>query len=185
MLACCRWLIFCSPCLTLPCYFLLLSVDIKRNLPFTFPLMTSWLPWIMSPTSSISHLLVTSSYVFWWTNWFHVWLLRHTWVIHVGMVLEEFKANKGSHFRLSWLQDTSQTLVERSMYKTNTRVYMLHLAGYIILVNKSHIYINYRYISMCADFESFHWAHECVVMTILYNALGEATALRWDNLPAT
>lgn len=72
------------------------------------------------------------------------------------MVLEDFKANMGSHFHLSWLRVTYQSLVKHTMYEETMRVYMLHIIGCAILDDKCPIYINVIYISLFVDFESLH-----------------------------
>lgn len=61
-------------------------------------------------------------------------------------VIEDFWVNMGAHFRLSWLRDRYDELVRQSMYEAAARVYMLHLIGCIMLMNKSHVYIDTKYI---------------------------------------
>lgn len=73
--------------------------------------------------------------------------------VTLGLVLEKFKANRGAHFCLSWLRDMSKNLIERSMYEGAARVYIFHLVRCIILVDKSHVYIDARYICMLSDFD--------------------------------
>lgn len=64
------------------------------------------------------------------------------------MVMEELRFNRGPHFHLSWLWETYHTLVEHSMYEEADRVYMLHLVGCNILEDKSHVYVDVKYISL-------------------------------------
>lgn len=60
---------------------------------------------------------------------------------------------RDAHFRLSWLRDKYGDPVHWGMYEASTRVHMLHLVGYTILADKSHIladkshvYINVKYM---------------------------------------
>lgn len=52
----------------------------------------------------------------------------------------------GVDFRLSWLRDRYAELVVQSMYEVAARVYMLHLVRYTNLMDKSHVYIDARYM---------------------------------------
>lgn len=61
-------------------------------------------------------------------------------------VLEDFRFNKSVHFLISWLRDRYVELVQHSMYEVVARVYMLHLVGCTILADKSHVYINAKYM---------------------------------------
>lgn len=70
----------------------------------------------------------------------------------------------GSHFRLSWLRETYQTLVEHSMYEVTIRIYMLHMVGCSILVVKSRVYIDARYISLFTELEHVCRACRCVAL---------------------
>lgn len=52
---------------------------------------------------------------------------------------------------------------------------MLHLFGFTILKDKSHVYIDMRYISPIIDLGFHRWAWRCIVVTIIYHALGKDT----------
>lgn len=64
------------------------------------------------------------------------------------------------------------------MYEEDDKVYLLHLVGCIILTDKSHLYINVRYISMVTDFVHLDWAWGCVTLTILYTAFWETNVFK-------
>ncbi|KAI5432032.1 hypothetical protein KIW84_035966 [Lathyrus oleraceus] len=85
--------------------------------------------------------------------------------------ISPFIANKGNRFHLFWQHDIYKNLVEQSMYDAVARVYMLHIVGYTILENKSHVYIDARCISMFVDFTHLEWARGYVSLTILYTSL--------------
>lgn len=72
--------------------------------------------------------------------------------VTLGFFLDEFRVNKGYHFRLSWLWDMYNNMVEHSMYDASNSVYMLYLVGCIILAYKYHVYIDARYASLFDDF---------------------------------
>lgn len=66
----------------------------------------------------------------------------------MGLVLDKLKTNRVAHFCLSWIREMYKNLVKHYMYDEGARVYMLRLIGFTILTDKSHVYIDTRYISL-------------------------------------
>lgn len=62
------------------------------------------------------------------------------------VVLDGSDFNKGDHLRMSWLQNRCDKLVEAHMYEVVARVYMLHLVTCTLFADKSHVYIDARYM---------------------------------------
>lgn len=89
--------------------------------------------------------------------------LAHMGVVHgLGVthahVIYEFRFNIGAHFRLSYLRDRYVDIVHQGMYEASARVYMLHLVGCTILADKSHVYINMKYMWLFSFLEHCSWA---------------------------
>lgn len=61
------------------------------------------------------------------------------------------------------------------MYEAVAMVYMLHLIGCIILTDKSHVYINLKYMWMFSNFDHVSGVWRCVALTVLYSTLGDVT----------
>lgn len=59
------------------------------------------------------------------------------------------------------------------MYEAAARVYTLHLVGCIILADKSHVYIDAKYMWLFNSLEHCSWARGCATLTVLYPSLGE------------
>lgn len=73
-------------------------------------------------------------------------------------VIEDFRFNRGAQFRLTQLQDRYGDLVYHGMYEPSARVYMIHLVGFTILVDKFHVYIDVKYMWLFNSLEHFSWA---------------------------
>lgn len=88
----------------------------------------------------------------------------------------------GAHFCLPCLRDTYTKMVGQFMYEAVTRVYMLHLVRCTNLLDKSHVYINVRYMSMFSNINHINWAWEYVALGVLYSALGKVTIFEMRQL---
>ncbi|XP_058754186.1 protein MAIN-LIKE 2-like [Vicia villosa] len=100
----------------------------------------------------------------------------------VESVIKVFIFMRGAHFLLSWLRDRYGELVGHGMFEEAFRVYMLHLVGCTFLADKSHVYINAKYMWLFNRLEHCSWACGCAALTILYGALGEATVFETRQL---
>lgn len=96
--------------------------------------------------------------------------------------MNEFKFNKGAYFLISWLRERYTTLVDASMYEVATRVYMLHLVGCNIIVDKSHVFIDAICMSLFTDFHHVNWVSRCATLTVLYTTLGEVFVFETGQL---
>lgn len=91
------------------------------------------------------------------------------------IMLKKFDFDKGAHLHMSWLRDKYHEFVETHMYKAPTRAYMLHLMVCSLFADKSHVYINARYVWLFRSLESSSWAWGVAALTKLYLTLGVAT----------
>lgn len=103
---------------------------------------------IFDDVSSLFHILVRGSF-------FNALIISQETALmivvqHMGVadeqVIEEFRTMNGAHFLLSLLWERYVDLVLQGMYEGAARIYMLHLVGYIVLVYKSYVYVDAKYM---------------------------------------
>lgn len=95
--------------------------------------------------------------------------------------MEDSKYNRGTHFRLSWIRDAYVSLVEHAMYEAPRYICCI-LFDARFFADKSHVYIDGRYITLFTGLGFHKWAQGCAVLTFFYHSLGETTTFETRQL---
>lgn len=68
------------------------------------------------------------------------------------------------------------------MYVVADKVYMLHLVACTLFAEKSHVYIDARYMWLFISLDDTNWEWGCAALTILYSALRVVTVFKTRQL---
>jgi hypothetical protein len=90
--------------------------------------------------------------------------------------MSEMNRTKRSHLRLSWLRKIYAEKCAEQQWEHASRAFLLHLVGCTILADKSHAFVDIKYLELFRDLNNCgNWSWGSVALTILYKYLGDAS----------
>ncbi|KAK2378093.1 hypothetical protein QL285_078686 [Trifolium repens] len=96
--------------------------------------------------------------------------------VSYAKAMSEMNHTKGSHLRLSWLREIYAAKCAEQEWEHASRAFLLHLVGCTILANKTHAFVDIKYLELFRDLNNCgNWSWGSAALTILYKYLGDAS----------